>query len=219
VVLGDYRRAVLVAPHPDDEVLGCGGLMQHLAKRGVPLTVIAVTDGESSHPDSPTVTRTDLAAIRAGERRHAIEHLGVAAQVLRLGLPDGGVAVHTATLAARLCSLLAPEVLCVAPWEHDGHPDHDAVAESAIQACAASGATLLRFLIWTWHWATPGDPRVPWTCARQLPLSPTEANSKQMAIAAFASQIAPLSDRPGDETILPPAVVAYFQRSHEVFLQ
>jgi LmbE family N-acetylglucosaminyl deacetylase len=181
--------------------------------------VIAVTDGEASHPDSPTVPRTTLAAIRAGERGRALERLGVAARVLRLGLPDGDVAGHGVTMAACLRHLLAPDVLCVAPWEHDGHPDHDATGDAAIEACAASGAPLLRSLIWTWHWAFPGDPRVPWTRARQLPLSPAEALGKQRAIAAFASQIAPLSDQPGDETILLPVVIAHFQRSHEVFLR
>ncbi|MDQ1427838.1 MAG: hypothetical protein QOK39_1314 [Acidimicrobiaceae bacterium] len=217
--LGDYRRAVVVAPHPDDEVLGCAGLMQRLAQKGVPLTIVAVTDGESSHPDSPTVTRSVLAALRTFERGMALERLGIVAQIYRLGLPDGGVAAHSADLAACLRGLLAPQVLCVAPWEHDGHPDHDAAGAAAHEASSAGGATLLRSMIWTWHWAAPDDPRVPWLRARRLPLSQGETSGKQRAIATFASQIAPLSNQPGDETILPQGVVAHFQRSHEVFLR
>jgi hypothetical protein len=74
-------------------------------------------------------------------------------------------------------------------------------------------------MIWTWHWAAPDDSRVPWLLARRLPLSQDETSRKQRAIASFASQIAPLSDQPGDEAILPPGVVAHFQRGYEVYLR
>ena len=42
------RRAVIVAPHPDDEVLACGGLLQMLAAQGSPMVLVAVTDGTGS---------------------------------------------------------------------------------------------------------------------------------------------------------------------------
>lgn len=48
----DGHRAVIIAPHPDDEVLGCGGLMQGLAALGRPIQLISVTDGSASHPGS-----------------------------------------------------------------------------------------------------------------------------------------------------------------------
>ncbi len=217
--LDQYRSVVVVAPHPDDEVLGCGGLLQFFAQRALPVTVVAVTDGEASHPDSPTVTRTVMAGIRPQERRYALDHLGVAARIQRLGVPDGGVAARTDDVSARLRPLLTPEVLCVAPWERDGHPDHDATAEAAVVACAATGADLLRCLIWTWHWAVPADPRVPWSRARRFALTPMETQRKHSAITAFASQIMPLSDESGDEPILSPGFVAHFHRDYEVFLR
>ena len=45
-------RAVIVAPHPDDEILGSGGLLQHLLALGRPLLLVSVTDGTASHPGS-----------------------------------------------------------------------------------------------------------------------------------------------------------------------
>jgi hypothetical protein len=45
------NRCVVVAPHPDDEVLGAGGATSLLAASGIDIVLVAVTDGENSHPD------------------------------------------------------------------------------------------------------------------------------------------------------------------------
>jgi LmbE family N-acetylglucosaminyl deacetylase len=216
--LGNYRRAVFVAPHPDDEVLASGGLMQRLSGMGIPLTIVSVTDGEGSHPRSPTVTPLVLAEMRARERCQALDHLGLGARIHRLGLPDGAVAADTADLFSCLCRLLGPDALCVAPWEYDGHPDHDAAGRACAQACAARDGAFLQSLVWTWHWAAPGDPRVPWPRARRLALTPVELTRKRWASRSFRSQIAPLSDQAGDEAILPPPTLIRFDRPFEVFL-
>lgn len=47
------QRLVVVAPHPDDEVLGCGGLIAAARAAGVPVLIIALTDGEQAYPDEP----------------------------------------------------------------------------------------------------------------------------------------------------------------------
>jgi LmbE family N-acetylglucosaminyl deacetylase len=219
LLLGNHRRAVFVAPHPDDEVLASGGLLQRLSSTGTEVTVVSVTDGEASYPSSPTVTPMDLADLRARELQHALDFLGLRnAEVVRLGLPDGAVASQCDELVACLLGLLGPDMLCVAPWQRDGHPDHDAAGEAAATACAATRAPFLRSLIWTWHWAVPRDPRVPWLRARCLPLTRIELTRKRWATRAFRSQISPLSARPGDEAILPPEILVRFDRPHEVFL-
>ncbi|MDQ6617182.1 MAG: PIG-L family deacetylase [Actinomycetota bacterium] len=217
--LARYRRAVMVAPHPDDEVLACSGLMQRLSSAGTPLTVVSVTDGEASHPHSPTVTPMAMSDWRARERRQAFDFLGLGnASVVRLGLPDGAVGDDTSNLLECLKRLLGPDVLCVAPWNHDGHPDHDAAGHAAAMACAATGAPFLSSLVWTWHWAAPGDRRVPWSRARRLTLGRLELTRKRWATRSFRSQIAALSECAGDEAILPPETLGHFDRPYEVFL-
>jgi LmbE family N-acetylglucosaminyl deacetylase len=215
-----YPRAVFVAPHPDDEVLAAAGLMQRMAEAGASVSVISVTDGEASHPSSPTVTPGALAERRAGERDQALRSLGLGGvAVHRLGLPDGGVAGRTVELTARLTAFLGPGVFCIAPWDRDGHPDHDATGRAAAAACARVGGDLLSFLVWTWHWAGPGDHRVVWERARRLPLTGEERARKVRAIRSFRSQIAPLSAEHGDEPILCAETLARFTRSFEVFLR
>lgn len=210
--LGAVARVVVVAPHPDDEVLGVGGLLRALHARGVELAVLAVTDGEGSHPDD------DPAAAGARRRReaHAADAaLGIAPRRHHLGLPDGQVEAHELTLRAALDGLVGPLDLVLAPWERDGHPDHDACGRAATAAASATGADLLAYPVWAWHWATPEDGALPLGRASIHPLSTVDRAAKGDAVAAFTSQ---LTARPGGDAVLGASVVARFTRPYEVVL-
>jgi len=211
--------AVIVGPHPDDEVLGCAGLLRHLHVRGMAIEVIAVTDGEASHPSSPTTTPAMLARRRAEESLVAYERLGLdGIRRSALHVPDGKVSANGDRLTSFLDDVLAAGMLCVAPWEGDGHPDHDTVGRLTAESTARSGATLLRYLVWTWHWAAPGDPTVPWARAARLDLTRTDRRTKRAAMAAYGSQVRPLSDLRGDAAILDRGELAHHARPFEVFL-
>ncbi|WP_305785727.1 PIG-L deacetylase family protein [Symbioplanes lichenis] len=202
---------LVVAAHPDDEVLGVAGLM---ARAGA-AELVAVTDGEASHPGSTVFTPLELAKLRRAETAEALTRLGLAgAPVHRLGQPDGGI--DEDALAAALVPLLTPGRLCLATWRGDGHPDHEAVGRAAARACAETGARLLEYPIWTWHWAEPGDERVPWERARRVSLDPAQQAAKAAAISAFVSQVEPLGPAEADAAILPPHVLARFARPYEV---
>src|SRR5579862_9393939 len=96
------ERAVIVAPHPDDEVLGCGGLMCRLSHAGTQLTVLAVTAGEASHPNSPSTTPGQLASLRAAEVASAYARLGIAVDRVELSIPDGRTAEVVDVIAAAI---------------------------------------------------------------------------------------------------------------------
>jgi LmbE family N-acetylglucosaminyl deacetylase len=210
--LGRVRSAVILAAHPDDEVLGAGGLISMLAVSGAQLRVVAVTDGERSHRGH--ASRKALASRRAAETDAALHALGARApEVVRLGLPDTGLAAHEDELTKAIAPLVAGFDLCLAPWDGDLHADHEAVGRAAR---ATARGPLYLFPIWMWHWATPGDHRVPWDGALRIPLPPTTANRKRSAINCFASQ---LEDRGhGLGPVLPPGDVAHFTRAMEVLL-
>jgi LmbE family N-acetylglucosaminyl deacetylase len=119
----------VVAAHPDDEVLGAGGLLSALAVLGCPLRFVWATDGDASHPRSARVPR-DLGRRRREESRRALARLGVrvgGAGERWLGLPDSGVAAYASRLRAALAEEVAPGGVVLAPYDADGHPDHDAV--------------------------------------------------------------------------------------------
>ncbi|MFC9659439.1 PIG-L deacetylase family protein [Nocardia sp. NPDC127606] len=218
----DWRHLVVVAPHPDDEVLGAGGLIALLRSADIPVTLIAVTDGEASHPGSPTHAPAELAALRIEESQNAAYELATGAP-MRLGMPDGGIAEReielTDLLSYVLCRLGGPGVRCAATWRHDGHPDHEAVGRAAAAACGNTATELLEYPVWMWHWGNPEHPRVTPENAFALPLSPSAVAAKARAMAQHRTQISPLSDHPADRPVLPAHVLQRFTAPDEVFFQ
>ncbi|MBA2389423.1 MAG: PIG-L family deacetylase [Geodermatophilaceae bacterium] len=213
-------RVVLLAPHPDDEILGVGGLLRQLSARGAAVEVVAVTDGEASHPSSRSVTPHRLAELRRDESLAALGVLGIEqTAVHRLGISDGGVAAAEPALTAAVTDLLAGAsagTWCLSTWDGDGHPDHEAVGRVAGRVCQRFGVRLLTFPIWTWHWARPEDPRVPWSTARAIALDADTHAAKLAAVDCFATQIRPLSPAPEDAPVLAATMLDRLCRRTEV---
>lgn len=216
--LSDVDRLVVVAAHPDDESLGAGGLLARADRAGWVVEVVAATDGGASHPDSPTHTPERLAAIRRGELQDAVAAAAPDARVRSLGLPDGGLAGHEDHLARTLVDLVGDgrRTLLVAPWRRDAHPDHEAAGRAAATAAARTGARLLEYPVWFWHWGDPED--APWTDLRSHTLADADRDARERAQAAHRSQVAPLSDRPGDEVLLAPELLEHFASPRELFI-
>ena len=210
------EQALVVAPHPDDEVLGAGGTLAELAACGATIAVLALTDGEASHPGA-SITAGELARLRVAETTEATTRLfGEAPAIERLGLPDGQLARHEETIEHALRDRLEANSWCFAPHRQDGHPDHEAAGRAAARACADVGARLIEYPIWLWHWSAPDDAAISWERAVRVRLTSAAYRRKQDAISAFATQVAPLEDGSAGRAILPPHVLARFARSDEV---
>jgi LmbE family N-acetylglucosaminyl deacetylase len=203
-----WSSAVVVAAHPDDEVLGVGGILAMLAAAGTRIRLVAVTDGEKSHPGADPEA---LSRARAAESAAALGLLGARqAEVVRLRLPDTGLGAAEGELTGQLSGLCAGFEVCLAPWENDAHADH----EAAGRAAGRVHDRVLRYPVWMWHWAVPRDVDVPWGRALSVPLAADVAARKAAAIRAFATQLA---DRPGAlGPVLPAGFVAHFTRRQEV---
>jgi LmbE family N-acetylglucosaminyl deacetylase len=210
--LAGVRSAVIVAAHPDDEVLGAGGLISMLAAARARLRLVAVTDGERSHRGH--ASRASLARRRTAETAAALRALGArAAEVVQLQLPDSGLADREDELTTALAPLIAGFDMCLAPWDRDMHPDHEAAGRAARRA---GPQRLYYYPVWMWHWASPADPRVPWDRALRVPLPPRAAGRKRAAITCFRSQT---EDRGhGLGPVLSPGMIAHFTRAMEVLL-
>ncbi|MBD8495026.1 PIG-L family deacetylase [Pseudomonas syringae] len=184
-------RAVIVAPHPDDEVLGCGGLMSQLHLLQRDLLLISVTNGTASHPGSARWPASRLAAARPDESADALQRLGLPTELpwLRAAFQDGAVAERESELQAFLESHLLPTDVVFGTWRSDGHGDHEAVGRACANACAMVGAAFNEVPIWAWHWAAPEDERLPWERARKLLLDPASLARKRDAVSAFVSQL------------------------------
>ncbi len=212
--LSGWRDVVVVAPHPDDEVLGVGGLMHRLVRDGMRVRVVAVTDGEGAVPPRGWSSER-LAGARVVEAADACASLGVDSP-RRLRIPDGRVTEHEVALAEALSEVLTPTTHCLATWRSDGHPDHEATGRAAAAACAHTGATLVEYPVWMWHWAAPGDPTVPWGRVHRVDLTAPEHEAKARAVARHATQLDPPA--PGVDPVLPPFVVERLVTSYEMVM-
>lgn len=156
---------LILAPHPDDESLGCGGIIAALCAAGRPPIVVVLTDGAGSHPSSPSWPPERLRAARALEAAQAVSLLGLPAErLILMGLPDTrapqagpdldrAVADLAAIATAHRCDSI------FSSWEHDPHGDHLAAWRIGQAASARIEARALAYPVW--GWTLDGDTELP----------------------------------------------------------
>ena len=210
------RRVLLVAPHPDDEVLAAGGLLAMLAAHRHDPLVITVTDGTASHPGSALWPAERLRRERPRESLEALARLGLPGANLRMQLPDGGLEAAEELLTRRLVDYIREGDTVVTTWRHDGHPDHEATGRACARACEHRDARLLEAPVWAWHWAHVDDARLPWGRARRLVLDARACAGKRHAVRAFASQLE-ADPSTGAGPVLRHSMVARAMRPFEIF--
>ena len=163
---------VVVAPHPDDETLGLGATTAQLVASGVDVQVVSVSDGGAAQPGATPSRAGSLEATAKVRTTQGSRHFGGQSGRCRWVCPT--VSWPTTRIGSPICSwrsstAAAPGTWCAATWRGDGHPDHEAVGRAAAAACARTGAALLEYPVWMWHWASPADPAVPWDRAHSVP--------------------------------------------------
>ncbi|AOS45737.1 glucosamine-6-phosphate deaminase-like protein [Lacunisphaera limnophila] len=220
--------SLVIAPHPDDEVLGCGGLIAHLVAGGESVHIVYLTDGSASHPGHPVHDPASIAHLRTEEARRATGLLGVPeAQLTFMHAPDGQLphlppALRTGLIQRLqlLISQLRPDQVLVTA-RTDGSSEHtaaQALTEEALAGLPAGRPRLLEYLVWS-RWS----PRLLQTACRapatvfRHALSPREAGLKHDALGVFRSQFAPLP--PWTQPVLPPGFAQLFQAPEEYFLE
>ena len=207
---------VMVAPHPDDEILTAGGLLAQLAQLGRRIRIVAVSDGEASHAGSTAWPPERLAHERPLESRRALARLGLNVQPIRLGLPDGELAHMVRSIARRVSEICRQGDLLLTTWRGDGHPDHAATALGCSLAASRIDASVVEVPVWAWHWAAPGDRRVPWKRARIQPLDAETRRRKTLAMQEFHSQLSGDAST-GQAPVLRASTLARSARPFEVF--
>ena len=210
--------ALVLAPHPDDETLGCGGTIVKKRRAGARVQVAFLTDGRAPH--ARFLGEGRIAELRRSEAMDACAALGLHTDdLVFLDYEDGALAEHAAAVEADVAALIRElrptQVFAPCPW--DVWPDHLTTAAVAAAAIARTGgvATLLGYAIWFWdRWPwTPSSPYGPlplprklaravvghWRLWRRFTLGVALGDALEDKRAAFArhrSQIARLVDDP-----------------------
>jgi N-acetylglucosamine malate deacetylase 1 len=143
-------NVLVIAPHPDDEVIGCGGAIRLRVERGERVSVVFLTSGELGLKHLP---REQAWTTREAEARKAAKILGLA-KLHFLRQPDWMLGDHAAAAARALQPVLKkvrPDVIYL-PHPNDGHPDHQAtlpILQAALKGGHGRKPELLAYEIWT----------------------------------------------------------------------
>ncbi|WP_347018615.1 PIG-L deacetylase family protein [Acinetobacter calcoaceticus] len=213
------KRVVIVAPHPDDEVLGCGGLMQQLIALNCKILILAVTNGTQSHPNSTKYSPDQLNVLRPQECLAALNCLGILESTERaeLNLLDGQIHFQTHQLWQSLEQIVQADDILICSYAFDGHPDHEAVGKTVQAYANAKQLLCLHVLIWAWHWAEPLDPRIDWQRAKAFHLTEEQLTKKHQAILQFKTQLE-ADETTGNAAVLSSSAIKRLLMPYEVYL-
>ena len=195
-------KVLVVAPHPDDESLGTGGLLQRIFAQKIPVRILFATNGENNpwaqrywerRWQIGSVERARWGCRRREEALKAIRTLGGKPDCARfLNLPDLGTTDLLMQGDRELSILIAKEIreweptMALIPTLHDAHPDHSALSVAFSLALDPVGGSSIRVWEYLVH-----EPEVPLTQEPAiLQLSPEEVECKRRAILCHETQVA-----------------------------
>jgi LmbE family N-acetylglucosaminyl deacetylase len=217
---------LVVAPHPDDETLGCGGTIALLRSRHHSVHILVMSDGTRSHPHSQRYPAPALRSLRQRETCHAMSILGVPERAIHfLNLSDSAVPAATSPsflAAVHRCrtyfNSLPPFKTILVPWRYDPHGDHRA-SYQIIKAAASPSVRLLEYPIWDWDEQQRGS--LPQSIALtfwRLDIRSVGA-LKQQAISAYRSQTTDLIDDDPTGFRLTSEMLEHFKAPWEIFIE
>lgn len=191
----DLSRTLVIAPHPDDDVIAAAGLMQRAVAFGGVVRVVYVTDGENNPWPQRWMKRkwliggadrAEWAAMRRHEASGSLDALGLAsAERIFLGLPDHKLASAERAGDVRLLQALQKAIgefrptVVVAPSHRDLHSDHRAIGRAAHAAAAD-----IPVIVYVVHGMLPDT-----ASAFRLDLTAAERERKRVAIECHRSQV------------------------------
>lgn len=229
LTIADIAGPVLVlAPHADDESLGCGGLIAALCEVEVPVHVWLISDGTMSHPNSMAFPPARRQEIREDEFRRACLRLGVAAKnrLLFFRFPDTQVPLPGAPYFADATVQMAEELhelnpqTIFTPWRRDPHCDHQATTALILEVISQTRwpGVLYEYPIWLYELAAQGDaPHPDEVAVFTFTLNEKFLQKKKKAIACHASQLGQIIHDDPDAFSLQPQVLAHFLTPTEFY--
>ena len=147
VAVPPHRRVLVLSPHPDDEVIGCGGTTALLARRDIALRTVIATSGQ--HLPVPDLAPAEVATARRDDAQRAASVLGAPPPVF-LGFEDGDLPGSVPGLSAAISDHVRdfrPDAI-YAPWLLDAHADHQALAAAVALAAVQAETEVWGYEVW-----------------------------------------------------------------------
>ena len=211
------RRSLVLAPHPDDETIGCGATIARKRSSGTDVRVVLATDGRFSHR-SAVLSADDIAEVRAAEFVEACTRLGVDdAERVSLGFQEGTLGrrlEEVAALLRRQIDDFAPDEVLVTS-SLDWHDDHRMLSRALHLAVSRieRPPVVREYPVWAWAdgpWSNPpgrsavrsavdlvAEPVAAWRAAGATYVrSGPHLARKRHALDAYRSQLTNLTGEP-----------------------
>lgn len=228
-LLHQVNSCLVIAPHPDDESLGCGALIANLRDADIAVHVIFTTDGSMSHPNSKNTSSAARCKMREQEAISALDILGVKEHNVTFfrgkdsALPAQGEKGFLGFVAQMkdIIDQVQPELVLV-PYEFDPHRDHRASWQITIAALEQyPQAEMWQYLIWLYTLGNEADvapiTNIPGGI-QYLPVG-KQRDKKKIAIAQHKSQLSSdLFDDP-DGFVLVDDVLQNFYGDKEYYIK
>lgn len=226
--LKSWGTTLVIAPHQDDESLGCGGTIAMLCAAGNEVFVLFTSDGSMSHPGSRSYPAEKLTLLREKEAIAALAILGVEERFIRFmrlkdsKLPAAGNEGFEAAAddVAALIKAIKPATILI-PWRRDPHQDHRSTWQITDVAVKLTGlkVTMLEYFVWLWERAVPGE--YPEKAEGRLITVDIKkyARQKSTAIKAHVSQTTGLIADDPEGFTLAPHMIEHFENANEFYFK
>lgn len=185
------RRVLIVAPHPDDEVFGCAGLVQQLVQSGTQVDVVIVTGGGKSHATCCDLEEETLIKKRRELACRGAQIVGLSEMHLHfLDYPDGGIHWNCPETEKfrQLVDKLSPDTIFVPHWG-EGWPDHIETGRIVRQLIKDRGQIdIYEYCVWFWFYNVR---HIDWPSARIVRMTAAQHRAKLDAIHTYTEPKAP----------------------------
>jgi LmbE family N-acetylglucosaminyl deacetylase len=219
------KPIIIIAPHSDDETLGCGGLIALCAKANINVTVVVMTDGVGSHPNSTKYGLEARRDLRELEVRTALDELGAHnANIIYFRKQDGYLKSDDED-SKRILSVMEQLIdksgcgSVFVTWGADPHPDHLASYEIMVKL-SYSYPELLFFAYPIWALTLRENKRILFSHEKAVRLEIRQVrNIKRKAIQCFKTQVSGLIDDDPEGFQLTDKHIELFCSDFEIFIE
>lgn len=209
-------NVLIIAPHPDDEAIGCGGLIARLIREGRTPHVVVMTGGEGSHNGCCKTPKDDIVKARRNLTQNALAILGVPeSHIHELNFPDGGIEMSNREVEKLkdIIDDIKPDSIFVPHWG-EGWNDHVRTREIGLQL-APDGTEVYEYCVWMWYYNVWHG--LDWRNARRLDMTTDEHKLKLQAMDAYIRPLAPCG-HPWSG-VLPPIFVKANRSHRELYFK
>ena len=187
------RNVIIISPHPDDEALGCGGLISHLTKGGCNVSLIMLTGGENCE-SAKSIKKENLKDIRRNLTKKSAIVLGIKEEnIYFLNFIDGNVNSKDPEIT-RLREILnkANADAIYVPHLMDGWNDH-VQAHLIIKNIIKSTSTkLYAYCVWFWYTMPFKEAiKLPWKDVCYFSMNKEEHKAKAQSVSIYMKAISP----------------------------